>query len=320
MKNYKEFSSYTMEEMKNRFPELEIQLRHVSKLQGASYDGIEIRKAGTPAAATFDLMPAYDEYVSGEPLRVVMDRVADACRAAFREMPRYRLETLADYGEMRKKLVFRLVSVPLSGKGLAEIPHEVICGDMAAVCAFSISEDAGGSGEIVVTDQLMRSYGITREELFRDAEIYAPLNRPSALRSLADMVGMEESDGPGLKVAGVRGGVYGAAVLRYPGFLQDAAEKLGGDFYILPSSVHEVILLQDTGDVRTDFLNKMVRTINWNEVSPAERLSDQAYHYDAKDQLLETALEYDSRMADLSSDLLRRRMNEAVPVPERSLI
>ena len=76
----------------------------------------------------------------------------------------------------------------------------------------------------------------------------------------------------------------GAAGMMEPGFLNRLGKK--GDFYILPSSIHEVILLYDTKEFERESLNEMVRQINEEQVAPQERLADHVYYYDSKNGAL----------------------------------
>lgn len=68
-------------------------------------------------------------------------------------------------------------------------------------------------------------------------------------------------------VASIENGQNGACVIQYPHFLDDAAETLGGSFYVLPSSIHEVLLLADDTSPSLSELENMVRTINQAEVA-----------------------------------------------------
>ena len=71
-----------------------------------------------------------------------------------------------------------------------------------------------------------------------------------------------------------------------------------GDYFILPSSIHEVLLLRDDGNMDYRALEAMVREINVTQVAPEERLSDQVYHYDAAEKLLETGKHFSERQAE----------------------
>lgn len=83
----------------------------------------------------------------------------------------------------------------------------------------------------------------------------------------------------------------GAAALLYPQALNMAADLLGGDFYILPSSIHEVILLPADPDINESALLSMVRDINANDVIPTERLSNTVYYCDAESLTLRCILD-----------------------------
>ena len=106
---------------------------------------------------------------------------------------------------------------------------------------------------------------------------------------------MESGAEDTLYVATVQGMNYGAGVLAYPGFLDDAAEKLGGDFFILPSSIHEVLLMRDDGGIKAQELKDIISSVNKSEVMPEERLSDHAYRYDTKAHAFELAERFEAR-------------------------
>ena len=108
--------------------------------------------------------------------------------------------------------------------------------------------------------------------------------------------GMEPLPGePVMMVATTEDSRMGASVIQYPGFLEQAAEVMGGDFFILPSSIHEVLLVPDDGKADFRDLETMVQTINESQVAPAERLSDHVYHYDQADRVFELASKTASR-------------------------
>lgn len=72
----------------------------------------------------------------------------------------------------------------------------------------------------------------------------------------------------------------GATAILYPGTLAEAARRLGGSFYILPSSIHEVILMPDDGKSNGKDLHEMIADINRSQLQEEEVLSDYAYRYD----------------------------------------
>jgi hypothetical protein len=73
---------------------------------------------------------------------------------------------------------------------------------------------------------------------------------------------------------------YGAACMLYPKLLKCIGEGLDSNFYVLPSSVHELIILQDLGMEDAATLMDMVKEVNATEVKEEEVLSDSVYYYD----------------------------------------
>ena len=77
---------------------------------------------------------------------------------------------------------------------------------------------------------------------------------------------------------------HGAACILDPGVLDGVAQEMGSDFFILPSSIHEVILLPVTGNEDHEKLKEMIREVNSTQVAPEEVLSDTLYRYDRADE------------------------------------
>ncbi len=75
-------------------------------------------------------------------------------------------------------------------------------------------------------------------------------------------------------------GMFGAAVMLLDNEIRRIAERLGGDIYILPSSVHEVIIVPKLETYDPDMLKETVRSVNATVVSSADFLSDNVYEYD----------------------------------------
>ncbi len=98
-----------------------------------------------------------------------------------------------------------------------------------------------------------------------------------------------------LYVVSVESGLHGAAAIAYPDFHDKVSEKVSGNFYVIPSSVNEVLIISDkAADARG--LNDMIREVNSTMVSPEERLSDQCLHYDAKARVFSIGTDHDDKM------------------------
>lgn len=87
-------------------------------------------------------------------------------------------------------------------------------------------------------------------------------------------------DFPTLYVLSNREVCYGAAGILRKDVLKEFAERVQGSFYILPSSIHETILVVEQEDVKGEELREIVMAINEAEVAKEEWLSENVYYYD----------------------------------------
>ena len=154
-------------------------------------------------------------------------------------------------------------------------------------------------GFTVVDQGLMEWMEISEDQLFSDAFTFGPRNLPPVIRPLEAMVeGILEGEtkkkeelslDKQLDAFDIRKeaavltnstGIFGAASLFYPFILEMIGERMGGNYYILPSSVHETILIPDNEDYLLSELEEMVWEINRTELMAEDWLSDSVYYYD----------------------------------------
>lgn len=198
---------------------------------------------------------------------------------------------------------------------LATAPH-VDMEDMAVVYRLILDEGPtsdDGRATVLVTNNLLDQFGITAEQLHVDAMQNAPELKPAVIQGMTEimveMMGKEQAMMMGIPemdpademmfVASTPDKIQGAGVIAYHDFMDQAAEKLGGDFFILPSSIHEILLVKDDGQTNADTLRDMVQEVNATQVSPEEKLTDNVYHYDSQDHVFELAEKFEARQQGL---------------------
>lgn len=211
---------------------------------------------------------------------------------------------ITDYEKVKDNTYLRLI--PGDSPVLKSTPHRMI-EDMALVVNVHLDSfsDENGRSCVVVSRPLMEMYGIDEAQLFADAEKNSLANEPIVFKPLVDMIKdlIRNEEVPNPEDVGIvtyiatnQSGFQGAAVAGYPGFAEKAAEAIGGSFYMLPSSVHEFILIKDDGTPKAKDLNRMIKNVNETVLEPRDILSAQCYHYDAKAKVLETGLNYAQRV------------------------
>ena len=286
---YNDFLEQVREELQDRLSGMNVEIRSVNKLQGKSYTGISVTPEGSNTGATMNLHSVFESLQDGVPMATILDQLEESARKAVNHIPDMDIRDISDYEQMKGTLIMQAVPTEPNRDLLAGVPHREM-EDISIVYRFQMNHSDQGDATVLVTNQMLQRYGITAEQLMKDAEISAPQRSPVSIRSmeevLSEMTGMTIESGeigtPSLMVATVPGAVNGAGVLGYPDFFQEASEKLGGSFYVLPSSVHEVLLFREGNGLSAKEMDEMVSSINASEVSPEDRLSDTAYHYDSR--------------------------------------
>ncbi|MBR3244373.1 MAG: hypothetical protein IKF90_17060, partial [Parasporobacterium sp.] len=189
--------------------------------------------------------------------------------------------------------------------------------DLAITYHVMLGENNGTVVSAPVTNDLLKHYGISVEQLHEDAlksseQVMQPTIHPmSDLLSSMTIYGGQgisqtegfdaqlESisfDGPNMTVLSNKMTMFGAAAIAYDGMLDKIAEKAGTDLIVIPSSLHEVIILPDNGIFDYKDLENMVQEVNRYEVRPEDKLSDHLYHYDREGKMFEKAMDFKERM------------------------
>lgn len=304
--SYEEFKAWAADEIRAWLPpeyaDADVSIHRMEKL-GLAYDGMTVVRSGQRAAAAVNLTAFYDMYQEGRTAGDIIHEMADV---AVMQAPQMEYSVFSDYEAAKDRLFIRVTNKETNADVLAGMPHKEV-EDLAITYHVLVNHDQNGIASAPVTDDLLRHYGVTAEQLHEDAIANSQRMLPAQLDSMQNMLfGMmtpEASDTlrdepyPGSTMLVLTNNVQlnGAAALFYPGVMDQAAERLGGDFIVLPSSTHEVIMIPADG--MTDFrsLEQMVKDINRSQVAPEERLSDHVYHYDAQERLFERADRHEMR-------------------------
>jgi hypothetical protein len=173
-----------------------------------------------------------------------------------------------------------------------ELPEEIADGGIANVPAKLASGLADTNPEVILEDAMKRSVSQSHPKLCAIQDML-----------FGSMTGMEPEnyltggDAPEdtLLVLTTEDGRLGASVLFYPGMKEKIGEIVGKDYFVLPSSIHEVLIMPDNGQMSPMELAKMVKEINDNEVSPQDLLCSRVLRFRADTQELSVAADAERR-------------------------
>ena len=293
---------------------VDITVQRIEKMN-ESYDAITVMPEGSNVGVNLNVEKFFEAYENDVAYAKVIESAADTIEKGIQDSPSIDLAMLSDYDQMRDKLCMEVVSAERNADLLKRVPHQNI-EDIAVVYRFVMENTEDGRATILVTNNLVERYGITPEQLHADALKNAPEIKPSVIKGMnevmleimgpdaAEMFGMGEvPQDEMMYVATVPDKTQGAGVLAYQEFMEQAAERLGGDFFVLPSSVHEILLVKDDGNANYSDLKSMVEEVNATQVSPEEKLTDSVYHYDSKNHIFELGEKYIARQQEKETEV-----------------
>ncbi len=269
-----------------------VYVQEVRKNNNVLMHGMTILRKGGNISPTIYLDGFYEMHKEGMDMECIVSKIL---ALYVKGLPRGKvdMEFFRDFEKVKGRIVYRLVNREKNRELLERIPHVDFL-DLAICFYYSYEHPELGEGMILVHNAHMEMWKTNHRELMRLAEHNTPKLMQSQLSSmdnalkdildegqLEELREMQQETNRYLYVLSNEKHSQGAAVILYPGILADIARHLGGSFYILPSSIHEVILLPDDGRSNGKELHEMIAEINRSQLQAEEVLSDYAYRFDA---------------------------------------
>jgi hypothetical protein len=279
----------------------DIRIHRAGKNNGVYRTGLQITGNGLDIAPVFYIDRYYGLYEKGEEtIDSVAARVMDTYnRERSGGMMQVDMRKFLSYERVRETIVYKLVSTGKNRELLEDVPH-VDFMDLSIIFQCLVSREGPEMATILVHNVHMKLWDVTTEELHAAAEENTRKLLPYEIKSMTEVLHeimetedpeqsghsefeAELADNVPMYVLSNKNRVEGAACMLYPGLIRDLADKFGKSFYIIPSSVHEVLILptEDIGECAG--IKSMIREINDTQVSPEEILSYSLYYYDREE-------------------------------------
>lgn len=265
------------------YSKIELEEHIITKAQRGELTGLIFKEPGTICAPTFYVEDFYDLYKEGRSLKDLSVTVVQDAYRYIHNPPDF---PDIDHNVLSGQCIFGVRLLNKSGN--RDYLRDVTFLD--AGCGFAlIAEIRSGDFRAVITNSLMDSLGMTKEDLFERALEDSSMNDRATLYDLSDMLPafpegninlLDSKAGTvlppvSLYVLSNESSFWGAAVLFYPGMMTRLNELMGGSFYVLPSSIHEVLLLPATeGDPQrlVDIIRSANRSVTDSDVFLADEL------------------------------------------------
>ena len=207
-----------------------------------------------------------------------------------------------DFDTIKDNLTVRLVEVKRNRQYLSDVPYMLVGNGFAYVCDIKVNTNMDGYWKTTVTRSLMESEGYDKRELFAKALEGSEKNAPATFRSIEEtLFGFDEptnylddnevipKEGKDhMYILSTVDGNFGASALYYPEMKEMIADKLGENYYAIPSSLHEFLIVPESSGMDPADLSQMVHEANSQMVEAKDVLSDDILHYDKESRKLET--------------------------------
>ncbi|RKM61996.1 hypothetical protein D6855_00845 [Butyrivibrio sp. CB08] len=257
----------------------------VVKNNGVKYNALLIGKEGRCISPTIYIDPFYKAYREGMTMKEIVEEIVKVYNSSMPESD-IDVDFFFDFAKVSDKLFFKVVNYEKNRTKLEGVPYRKLM-DLAMVPLCRMNSAAIGEGVITITNEHLKSWEITEEELWENIGESAGRVAPLKISSLLDV--LERLSGScidvpplcGISVVTNTSDNYGASAVFYPGVLPELAKDRECDLYIVPASVHETLVIPDPQmEMDVDHLIGIIAEVNRTSVAEEEILSDSLYRYD----------------------------------------
>lgn len=270
--NYTEFMNAMLCEIRGQVDaQVRTELYTVTKNNGTRRTGILFKQEDSNLAPTIYLEEFYQKYLKGQQVPDLADSICSIYQE-IRVKKTCDCQNLFDFNHVKEHIVYKLIRRDANEELLKQIPYEPFL-DLAVVYYIQIDNTRFGSAAIQIRNEHLRYWRVEKEEIRRLAEKNTLRIYPVQIRQIVRFMYVATNEQCSL----------GAAVMRYPDFREKVRGMIRGDFYILPSSIHEVILVPESFGLEPERMQEMVKEINQTGVAPEEVLSDSVYYFDGEE-------------------------------------
>lgn len=271
--------------------DFEIRVMKVTKNNDVQLTGLILMRESDNISPTIYLEGLYAEYQNGADLGELAEKIVVFYE---KQMPdtELNMDFFLDFEQVKDRIYYKLVSLEKNRRLLEKLPY-YRWHDLAIIFYYAMEEEKVGKASITIHYHHLEMWEQSVDTLYRVAQKNMRKGMPELLVSmkdlLAEMAGLQLGEGMNIPmyVLTNQEKVYGAAALLYSEKMKELADMWRCDLLILPSSIHEVLLLPDDGKNEYSFYRQMVEDVNTTQVEPEEVLSYSLYRYRRETEQIE---------------------------------
>lgn len=255
----------------------------VTKNNDLKLCGLYIRKKGRNISPVIYIDEFMEYLRCGASLDAVTEKIIEIYRENIITNPVRGLD-MADFDSLKHRIIFQLINTRRNKGMLKDIPSIPFL-DLSIIFKVLINTTPCETATLTIKNEYMEMWHIGTEQLFEAAMANTPRLQEYDLKTmgsiLAELTDHDFDDGIScfMYVLSNKQRLNGCGCILYPDVLESIAEKIGNNFYILPSSIHEVIIVPDDKMGNAHSLIQIVREVNKEVITQEDFLSDNVYFF-----------------------------------------
>ena len=296
------FAEGVVEQIKEYLPNelqgMQFSVVETTKNNGVILTGLNVQVPGENISPVIYMNDFYDEVKKGESIEETMESIA-SCIVHCRHDAMLNMNIgLHDIDSLKDRVTPMLINAKADKEMLQTMPH-ILVEDLAMIFKVDMSLPGGdGRGTMKVKNEMLERWGISKEELYQkaasnvqkyDAPVMTPMSEmvfefasgeKTNTNLLEEPQMISDFDNEMMFVLSNESRYHGTSALVCSEVMNKINELMPNGFYILPSSIHETLIVSKECGMGGKELGQMVREVNRDMVSREEVLSDRVYEYD----------------------------------------
>lgn len=265
----------------------QIKLQEIMKNNGVILQGLVILREEYNLSPTIYLNSFLQAYEAGLSLERITDRILELYEKGVHEK-NLDVSFFRNFDAVKEKICYRLVNREKNHALLERIPHLDFL-DLSVCFYYAYQDDQIGDGSILIYHSHLEMWGCECEDLMQYAMENTQRLHPFRVCKMQDMLTNcvpPDVEVPMLVLTTMQM-TYGASCMLYPHIFEKLSQQIGENFYLIPSSIHEMLLLPEKEERDISVLLSMIREINKTQVEPEDVLSDNLYFYDISEEKIQ---------------------------------
>lgn len=294
-----EFQDSITKELEQRHPNDKVKVETMTKNNNLRLTGVCIIKDGIKCSPVVYLESFYNSDITTGEIHDVVCEIERVIEEHSDEGLSELVSNLNDFNYAKEKIFYQVINTEKNQSMLEKCPNRSVL-DVSVVYKINVFDERAGEATISIKNDLMKMWGVTEEDLWRCAikntPLMFPLKYANIFKTMSEIVERSDDELPKMLLSLLNNDEglnliivvtnkqmrFGASTILYKDVLKKISDEFSKNYYIALSSIHEFLIFPKDKTMEPDELKSIVKSVNREQVSIEEVLSDNVYYYDGE--------------------------------------